>query len=84
MKLFSARTSDLPDATLKRRCDAKDPSPTICRCQGAPAPLEPAGPHCARCRRLFSAGLRIWLTRRAETPAEPLIQWVLPARVNAR
>lgn len=52
------------DGAVKSRLDASDTSPTVCRCEGAPQPVEPAGFHCAGCRRMFSAGVRMWLIRR--------------------
>ena len=53
------------DAHLKASHDLADASHTVCRCNGAPRPLEPAGPHCASCRRMFSSGVRAMLADRA-------------------
>jgi hypothetical protein len=67
-------------AELKAAFDAKDASPTVCRCAGAPAPLEPTGPHCSKCRRMYSAELRLWLSRRprerADVDARTPSRWV--------
>lgn len=52
------------NAETKARYDSSDTSPTVCRCDGAPRPLEATGVHCAECRRMFSAGVRLWFARR--------------------
>jgi hypothetical protein len=60
-----ACAAEMRAARRKRHHDAADPNPMVCRCDGTPRPLEPAGPHCADCRRMFSVGLRLHLARRA-------------------
>jgi hypothetical protein len=68
------------DAHLKAHLDSLDSSPIVCRCSGAPDPLEPIGPHCARCRRMFSAEMRLWLTRRSRRHGalgmRPFARWL--------
>ena len=56
--------ADARDAAAKARHDKADSNPLVCRCAGAPNPLEPIGPHCRECRRMFSVGVRLWLVRR--------------------
>ncbi len=51
----------LRDAERKTALDAMDLNPVVCRCEGAPAPLEDSGSHCRECRRMFSAQVRLWL-----------------------
>jgi hypothetical protein len=60
------------DAHLKTRLDLEDSSITVCRCSGAPAPLEPTGPHCVRCRRMFSTGVRQMLMERKREERRPV------------
>lgn len=55
------------DAERKAALDAMDLNPVVCRCGGAPAPLENHGTHCRECRRMFSAQVRLWLA--TEKPA---------------
>jgi hypothetical protein len=62
-------------ARVKVFHDLRDSSPTVCRCSGPPVPLEPTGPHCAGCRRMFSAGMRIWLLSRERNHQ----RWRFPA-----
>jgi hypothetical protein len=52
----------LRDAERKLELDKMDLNPVVCRCEGAPAPLEASGVHCRECRRMFSAQVRLWLT----------------------
>ena len=52
-------------ATLKASHDAADRNPMVCRCEGAPRPLEAHGQHCVECRRMFSAGVREMLRKQA-------------------
>jgi hypothetical protein len=62
---FACATS-LRDAERKVACDALDLSPVVCRCEGAPSPLEASGVHCRECRRMFSAQVRLWLATEHE------------------
>ena len=57
---FACATS-LRDAERKAALDAMDLNPVVCRCDGAPVPLETPGSHCRGCRRMFSAEVRLWL-----------------------
>ena len=56
-----ACATGLRDAERKAGLDAMDLNPVVCRCEGAPAPLEAHGIHCRECRRMFSAQVRLWL-----------------------
>ena len=66
------------DPALKAHHDQEDPSTTICRCPGAPEPLAATGRHCVKCRRLFSAGVRLMLVE--EAAPRPRGRW---ARLRA-
>lgn len=57
---FACATT-LRDAERKAGLDAMDLNPVVCRCDGAPTPLEEHGSHCRECRRMFSAQVRLWL-----------------------
>ncbi len=56
-----ACATSLRDAERKLALDALDLNPVVCRCEGAPAPLDSNGVHCRDCRRMFSAQVRLWL-----------------------
>lgn len=56
-----ACATSMRHAERKSALDAMDLSPVVCRCAGAPAPLEEHGSHCRECRRMFSAQVRLWL-----------------------
>ena len=59
----------LSNAERKAGLDAMDLNPVVCRCEGAPAPLETHGVHCRECRRMFSAQVRLWLSTERENPS---------------
>ena len=61
-----ACATSLRDAERKAGLDAMDLNPVVCRCEGAPAPLETHGIHCRDCRRMFSAQVRLWLATEHE------------------
>ena len=52
----------LKDAERKATLDKLDLNPVVCRCDGAPTPLQSGGVHCGECRRMFSVEVRLWLT----------------------
>jgi hypothetical protein len=62
-----ACATSLRDAERKLALDAMDLNPVVCRCEGAPAPLETHGIHCRDCRRMFSAQVRLWLATEHES-----------------
>ena len=70
---------------LKAYHDLRDSSPTVCRCHGEPKPLEPHGPHCATCRRMFSVGVRSWLLERSRArrwPPATVQRWIEELRAQ--
>ena len=64
-----ACANSLRAAERKAGLDAMDLNPVVCRCDGAPAPLEEHGVHCRECRRMFSAEVRLWLATEHENPS---------------
>jgi hypothetical protein len=51
----------LQHSERKASLDAMDLNPVVCRCDGAPTPLQSGGVHCGECRRMFSVEVRLWL-----------------------
>jgi hypothetical protein len=64
-----ACATSLANAERKAGLDAMDLNPVVCRCEGAPAPVEAHGLHCRECRRMFSAQVRLWLSIERENPS---------------
>ncbi len=58
----------LKDAERKAALDQMDLNPVVCRCEGAPAPVQAGSVHCGECRRMFSVEVRVWLRSDDNSP----------------
>ena len=56
------------DAYRKTSLDVKDRAEHICRCPGAPEPVQPGSGECIHCRRLFSFGVQTMLAESRRRP----------------